>query len=571
MKIKRILATILTGVVLFTGTGVSTASASITSQSLISETKNTPAESVKWPSGPEQSKLSCDSAIVMELSTGSILYKKNIHKQHYPASITKILTAMLTVENCALSETVTFSEKAVYGIEPGSSTIYSDVGEKMTIEQCLYAIMLESANEVCLGVGEHISGSISKFVDLMNARVKELGLKNTHFNNPNGLPDPKHYTTAYDMAVIAREAMKNSAFHKIAGTRTYTMAKTNTHKETRVWNNHHQMINGYKYPQYEYKYSTGGKTGYTDAARNTLVTYAEKDGMELVCVIMRADGPQQGEPNEYTDTSSLLNFGFEKYKKYTIDKENSRINESLFNNYDSFFNTEESPLHLAGESTVVLPKGVKLSQAEQKITYNKTALQEGENVIGKVTYTYGGKTVGSTDILYNNTENSSHLDEASRKLVNSEIEDIKNSNEKNKKAHQKLAQIGKSITGFFAKAGSFLDNQLVTSIIILAAGLLILFVLAMLLWRFTLNRPKRLRGRHGGYRSKGGKRHHARITRERRQQAGSEKRNRRNHSKHYEKPKTTSGSGRKRSTKGVQYHKRHKRTKESFGRNFFDF
>ena len=180
----------------------------------------------------------------MELSTGTILYEKNSHKKHYPASITKILTSMLLAENTSMNETVTVSSTAAYGIETGSSTIFSEPGEKLSVEQCLNAIMLESANEVCLAVAEHISGSISNFVGLMNKRVKDLGLKDTHFNNPNGLPDPKHYTTAYDMAVIARQAMKSSAFRKACGTRRYVCAKTNKHKQERTWQNHHQMING---------------------------------------------------------------------------------------------------------------------------------------------------------------------------------------------------------------------------------------------------------------------------------------------------------------------------------------
>ena len=240
------------------------------------------------------------------------------------------MTSMLVLENSSLSDIVTFSSDAVYGIEPGSSTVYSDVGEKMSMEQCLYAIMLESANEVCLAVGEHIAGDSDSFVDMMNDKVKELGLKNTHFNNPNGLPDTKHYTTAYDMAVIAREAIKNSTFRKITGTKSYICAKTNTHKKPRPWLNHHQMVNGYNYPQYEYKYCIGGKTGYTHVSQNTLVTYAEKNGMQLLAVIMRANGPKQGTPNEYTDTTSLLNFGFENYRKYNINEQKVDINSKSF-------------------------------------------------------------------------------------------------------------------------------------------------------------------------------------------------------------------------------------------------
>lgn len=567
MKRKRILAVILTGVLLVSGLTGNCASAAI-SGNRISQAKKTQKEA-EWPTGPNKSSLSSDSAIVMELSTGEILYKKNIHKKHYPASITKILTAMLTAENCANSEVVTFSESAVYGIESGSSTIYTDVGEKLTIEQCLYAIMLESANEVCLGVAEHISGSIDAFVDKMNERVKELGLEDTHFNNPNGLPDPKHYTTAYDMAVIAREAMKNSTFRKVTATRSYQMPKTNTHKVTRYWNNHHQMINGYKYPKYEYKYCIGGKTGYTNVARNTLVTFAEKDGMELVCVIMYADGPTQGEPNEYTDTISLLNFGFEKYQKYTVDEKKSDINKDLFNNYDSYFDSEASPIHLASESSVVLPKGVKLSEAKQKVSYDKdVTLQMGDNVIGHVTYTYGGRTVGSTDIIYTKTEDTvnTHLDAASRAIVDDEIQEIKDSEKKDKEKANIWRKVKNIVVGFF-------KIRAVQIILLVIVAAVVIFLLVCLLRRVELPKPGRRRKRiSGGYHSKQGRRRHARQMRSQRSsERKARRKTRRNMSKHYEKKTSGNGTSKERRSKGVRYHRNHKKTKESFGKNFFDF
>lgn len=569
MRRSRILTKFMCVAVLASVLCTSLASVScITSDVFWGAKKAQAAKKVTWPGGPSKSSLSSDSAIVMELSTGSILYRKNIHKQQYPASITKILTAMLTAENCSLSETVKFSEKAVYGIEAGSSTIYTDVNEKLTVEQCLYAIMLESANEVCLGVGEHISGSSSKFVDLMNQRVKELGLKNTHFNNPNGLPDTKHYTTAYDMAVISRQAMQNSTFRKVAATKSYVMPKTNKHKEKRYWNNHHQMINGYKYPQYEYKYCIGGKTGYTNAARNTLVTFAEKDGMELVCVVMRANGPRQGTPNEYTDTIKLLNFAFEKYNKYTVGEKTSTINQDLFNNYDSYFDAEKSPIHLASESAVVLPKGVKLSEATQTVSYNQNvALKTGENVIGHVTYTYGGKTVGSTDILYTVTEDGDkvQLDSASRKIVGSEIKELEESKKKDEKKANFWKKVKNSVVGFFG----YRVVQILSVILLIAAAVFIILCAMKHIELPRMGRKRRNR-MSGGYRSKRAQRLHAsKMRRMRRNERKANRKVRRNFSKHYEKHSPRAEKQKK--SKGVRYHKNHKRTKESFGKNFFDF
>ena len=157
-----------------------------------------------WPSAVTAES---GAAIIMEENTGAVLYEKNSHAENYPASITKIMTALLAVENCDLNEEITFSEDAVYKNEGSTSHIARDVGEKMTMEQCLYGMMLESANECAYAIGEHVAGGdINDFVDMMNERAKELGCKNTHFVNPNGLPDEDHYTSAYDMALIAREA-----------------------------------------------------------------------------------------------------------------------------------------------------------------------------------------------------------------------------------------------------------------------------------------------------------------------------------------------------------------------------
>lgn len=349
------------------------------------------------------------------------------------------------------------------------------------------------------------------------------------------------------------------------------MPKTNKHK-ARFWNNHHQMINGYQWPKYEYKYCIGGKTGYTNISRNTLVTYAEKDGMELVCVIMRADGPKQGEPNEYTDTTSLLNFGFENYRKYTVDEQTSDINKDLFNNYDSYFDSDASPVHLASESSVVLPKGVKLSQAKQKVSYNKDVkLEAGDNIIGSVTYSYGGRMVGSTNIIYTKTEDSAgkHLDAASRKVVGEEIQELKDSAEKDKEKEniwRKWRKVKDAMVGFF-KIGAVRVIVLVIAVAAVAA------LLVFLLRHVQMPRLRRRRRRSpGGYRSKRARRRNARNSHNHWSSRGSgRRRTRRNMSKYYERKPVKSGSPRERRSRGLTYHKNHKKTRESFGKNFFDF
>ena len=198
MKRKRIFAALMAGIIMVGSIGSSTAQAA-----------------AKWPKGPDKGSLSSASAIVMELSTGTVLYSKNIHKKHYPASITKIMTSLLTLENSSPSDVVTFTEAEAHGIETGSSSMYCVPGEKFTIEQVLYGIMLQSANEMCLVAADHVAGRGDKLVEMMNQRAAQLGLKDTHLMNPNGLHNDDHYTSAYDMACIAREAWKNPSFQKI--------------------------------------------------------------------------------------------------------------------------------------------------------------------------------------------------------------------------------------------------------------------------------------------------------------------------------------------------------------------
>lgn len=526
---------------------------------------NTVQASVRWPKGPKKSSLSSASAIVMELSTGSILYSKNIHEKHFPASITKIMTTLLTLENCSLSETLTFTEEEAYGIETGSSSLYCVPGEKFTLEQVVYGIMLQSANEMCLAAADHVAGSTQKFIKMMNNRVEQLGLKNTHFMNPNGLHDDDHYTTAYDMACIAREAWKNTTFQKITGTKTYSIGATNKRKANEIMQllNHHQMVNGYEHPQYEYKYCIGGKTGYTSMAQSTLVTYAEKDGMQLVAVIMKAAGPKQGEPNEYTDTTRILNYAFENYTKYTLDEESSQINENLFNTFDSYFNAEESPLHLAGESSVVLPKGVDISKAKQKITYDKNiTLSDGENTIGKVTYTYGGHTVGSTDIIYDTTDAGVHLDEASREIVDSEIKQIKTNNKKHAFLLQKISSIKYS----WLNLVSFFKDRLVLLIVLF----LVLLLLVLLIMNYRLHsRAHRRRSRSERRRQSSG----GMSLNSRKSISFGKRRGRKRHGIDYTGNRRPARRTRETSSNmsARKLKKNRKKTKESFGKSFYDF
>ena len=249
------------------------------------------------------------SAILMDANSGEILYEKNINSKRYPASITKIMTTLVAIENCnSLYDTITYSQNAIDSIEPGSSQIYIEPGERLSVEDSLYAIMLESANEACNGVAEHIGGSIEGFVDMMNEKAKEIGCKNTHFMNPNGLHHDDHYVSAYDMALITKAALENEIFRKISSTVSYTVPVTNKCKTQRFLWNHHKMV---KRTAYLYDGVEGGKTGFTIKSRNTLVTWCKRDGLELIVVVLR-DNPT----DQYEDTIKLLNYGYKNFKAY---------------------------------------------------------------------------------------------------------------------------------------------------------------------------------------------------------------------------------------------------------------
>lgn len=336
-----------------------------------------------WVEGP---KIEAESAILVDMNTGAVLYSKNADKKQYPASITKIMTALLGCENLNASDTFEMSESAAYGItESDSSSIYAEAGEQFTVEQALMAVMLQSANEMTLEIAELTSGSVKKFVEQMNLKARQLGCTNTHFNNPNGLPDETHYTTASDMAKIAAAAFKNAQFRKYCETTYYEIPATNKFAEIRYLLNHHKMMSGMTYA---YDGVLGGKTGYTEAAGNTLVTYAERNGMSLVSVVLQSiDGA-------YSDTQSLLDYGFNNFSEIEVAGKNTTISSTTlpaekyilrdYQEYD-WFSTMSA-------ARVTVPNGTAVSslQTSSSITENPAGLP-----LLTVSYSLGGHQVGT--------------------------------------------------------------------------------------------------------------------------------------------------------------------------------
>ena len=319
-----------------------------------------------WPTGPQ---IEGKSAVVMDMQTGSVIYAKNPDEKLYPASITKIMTTLLACENLDMDDTIVVSQAAAYGIEAGSSSIYADTGEVFTVEQALMAVMLESANEMSLAVAEKVSGSVKKFVELMNVRAKQLGCTGTHFNNPNGLPDKNHYTTASDMAKIAKAAWYNPLFRKFTSRDLYEIPPTNVQTETRYLLNHHKMMEG---RDYAYDGVMGGKTGYTTDAGNTLVTYAKRGEMRLVTVVLNSIN------GAYSDTASLLDYGFDNFQKVSMKVDFGEdvvpvaglpCEKYILKNLGDTW-----PFYFLHQVYVTVPKGITSDQIERVQTTQKNAV-----------------------------------------------------------------------------------------------------------------------------------------------------------------------------------------------------
>lgn len=369
-------------------------------QEQMEERKSLPIQSNQitgWPAGPE---IGAEAAILMEVNTGTILYAKNIHEKLYPASTTKIMTCLLAMEEGNLDDQVSFSYDAVFSVPRDGSNIGMDVGQSITLEQCLYGIMVGSANECANAAAEYVSGDIASFVDFMNVRAKELGCLNTHFMNTNGLYDDNHYTTAYDLAMISRPFFQNEMLCKIGNTTRYHFQPTATQPDEFYIKNKHKLITG----EYPYEGILGGKTGYTSEARETLVTCAEQNGMKLVCVILKEESPYQ-----FTDTETLFNYGFSNFHisniaeyetKYTIN------NDNFFQIGNDIFGSSKPLLSLDQNSSVILPNNIEFDSLTSEISYDE--VDSSLNQIATVTYFYHDVNVGNSKILLSN-ENSSYF------------------------------------------------------------------------------------------------------------------------------------------------------------------
>lgn len=285
----------------------------------------------------EEMQIYSEAAVLIEATTGKVLYEKNMNERKYPASTTKILTAIIALEKCDLDEVATASSNAVNSIKSGYTKADIQIGEKFTIEELLNVMMVQSANEAATIIAEHISGNVSEFSKLMNEKAKEIGCKNSNFLNANGVHEENHYSTAYDMALIARYCMKNEVFRKLANMMECSLPRTEywqdeqveEHGERTFKNTNKLLIEGNRY---YYPYAIGVKTGFTTPAKNCLISASNKDGFELIAVVLHAETTEEGLSARYLDTINLFEYGYNNYNLEDIKKEYpSVITENIKN------------------------------------------------------------------------------------------------------------------------------------------------------------------------------------------------------------------------------------------------
>ena len=339
----------------------------------------------EWPS---DISISADGGILMDVNAGAVLFEKNSHEPYYPASITKILTALIVIENCGLDETVTFSNTAVNTLEPNSSILGARVGDTLSVRDCLYALLLQSANEVANALAEHCAGSMDAFAEKMNEKAAELGCMDSHFANPSGLNDPNHYVSAYDMALIAKAAFNNPTFVEIDSTTFYDVPAVQLKQYPDGWRYyaHHRMLR--RNDSLYYDGVIGGKTGYTSLAGNTLVTCAERDGMKLVAVILN------GHMTHYSDTKALFDYGFKNFKSIPVadqDSTYSKVADDL--TISGIFSGNATRLTVNKNSTVTLPADGNFSDVTSTLDYDLTD-DAPDGAIARIDYRYGDKLVG---------------------------------------------------------------------------------------------------------------------------------------------------------------------------------
>ena len=334
------------------------------------------------------------AGIVMDIDTGDILYEKNSHQQLYPGQITKVLTCLLALEKGNVNDSITISDSVMSQFDPETSFVGLKEGEKVSLNDVLYGMMLSSGDECALSIAEYLGGSTDDFASLMNKKASDLGCKESSFVDPNGNFNNDHFSTCYDMALIGKAAYQFPEFKKIISSQYYCIPKTNKNKERGLWMENRLIYveNG----KFYYEFSTGGKSGYTDEGEGTLISFAERDGRRLCCVVMKCDPST----DTYLDSIKLYNFCFTKYKlckpliEYDINQVNTEDSTILTDYYNDL--THNLPKYYVNQPySFYIRSFIKDTDIESKVEiFDKTV----DNKAGKIEFLYEGQVLCEADI-----------------------------------------------------------------------------------------------------------------------------------------------------------------------------
>lgn len=356
----------------------------------------------------EEPDLACTNAILVDANYGDVLYDKNAYEKAYPASITKVMTALLTLEaiesgRLTRDTLVTVSELASQKTYANESTANLKAGEQLTVEQLLYCLLLPSANDAAKALAEAVDGSLEEFVAHMNRRAGELGCKGTHFVNPHGLHNDDHYTTAYDISLYMRAALEYDLFRTIIATPSYTIPAT-AQSDERYFYNTNGLISNLYYSGYVYNKCIGGKTGTTDEAGRCLAAVAEDGDTLLISVILgsgpiEVDGYDKLRQGQFTESTKLLKWGFQNFERVTITRDSEPVDKVAVTLSRQ---ADEVMVKPQGSITRTLPKDLDLDQIETEINLFaeevEAPVEEGQ-VMGTMKLSYEGEVYGVLDLV----------------------------------------------------------------------------------------------------------------------------------------------------------------------------
>ena len=415
------------------------------------------------PTLPEDPDILAKAALLMDVETGTVVYAKNEHEELYPASLTKIMTALLTLEaidegKLTMDQELTATASALEGLASDGSSAGIKVGETMSVRNLLYCMLVVSANEACDILAEAVSGSVSAFVEAMNAKAQELGCVNTHFANPNGLHDPQHYTSAWDMYLITAAAMEHEDFMTICDTANVVIPATNMSGERNYWTTNH-LLSTWRVIGYRNTEAHGIKTGSTDAAGHCLVSSAMRGSLHFVSVILGADRVEEngvGNIRSFSETTRMFNYGFDNFTYKTILESKEIIQEVPV----TLSEMDHVTVHPAQDIEVLIPKVLNAEDLERTITLEEPveAPVSKDQKLGTMTLSYDGTVYATVDLL------ASYDVEAS-----------------------KMMTFWRDVKEFFAK----------TSVRV-AAIVLVVLILVLILWKVLFGRRRYRYGRNVG-------------------------------------------------------------------------